>query len=63
VQFAETGHPLYGDQKYGVQQNKPGWQLALWSTEIRLQHPTLKEEMTFNCPPPHETPWDYFANV
>lgn len=60
VQFAETGHPLYGDQKYGTGENKPGWQLALWSTEIRLMHPTLKEEMVFSCPPPREKPWDSF---
>lgn len=44
VQFAGIGHPLYGDQKYGVKFNKQGQQIALWSAEIVLTHPTLKEE-------------------
>lgn len=60
VQFAATGHPLYGDQKYGAQKNKPGQQIALWSTEITCKHPTRDEEMRFESEPPQEFPWNIF---
>lgn len=59
IQFATIGHPLYGDQKYGAKVNVPGQQIALWSTHIGLEHPTLKETMNFyNYPIQHRTyPW------
>lgn len=60
VQFSEIGCPLYGDQRYGRDLNKPGQQIALWSTRIVCMHPTLKEEMTFNCLPPGDYPWSLF---
>lgn len=60
VQFSNIGHPLYGDQKYGVDVNKPGQQIALWSYEISLVHPTVKQEMLFKCPPPDIKPWNTF---
>ncbi len=60
VQFSAIGHPLYGDQKYGVKFSKPGQQLALWSAEITLIHPTLKEKMTFVSKPPDVYPWNAF---
>ena len=60
VQFSAIGHPLYGDQKYGAGLNKPGQQIALWSNEITLKHPTLGEEMTFRSEPPEEKPWSSF---
>ena len=60
VQFAFEGFPLYGDQKYGQNVNKPGQQLALWSLAIKLVHPTRKEEMVFDCLPPIHYPWDQF---
>jgi len=47
VQLANIGHPLYGDQKYGHGVNKPGQQIALWSSEIAFVHPVLKQEMIF----------------
>ncbi len=61
VQFAAIGHPLYGDQKYGRHLNKPGKQIALWSTEVSLMHPTLREPMIFKSLPPHTDPWDIFG--
>lgn len=60
VQMAAIGHPLYGDQKYGAEVNKPGMQLALWSAEIGFQHPTLKRQMSFQSNPPKEYPWSMF---
>jgi len=60
VQMAAIGHPLYGDQKYGAEVNRPGMQLALWSAEIGFHHPTLKQQMTFLSNPPKEYPWSIF---
>ncbi len=60
VQFSNVGYPLYGDQKYGADINKAGQQIALWSYEISLVHPTLKQEMPFKCNPPYKKPWSIF---
>lgn len=62
VQFAATGHPLWGDQKYGVKLSRPGEQLALWSHGLTLLHPTKGEKMSFSSSPPlRQPPWEYFA--
>jgi 23S rRNA pseudouridine1911/1915/1917 synthase len=60
VQFADIGHPLFGDQKYGASLSKPGQQIALWSTSITCMHPTKNEEMTFKCNLPETEPWIRF---
>ncbi|HEY8344099.1 MAG TPA: RluA family pseudouridine synthase [Bacillota bacterium] len=60
VQFSSSGHPLYGDQKYGASLNKPGQQIALWSHQIIFPHPTKKEEMIFASSPPDWAPWNFF---
>ncbi|MFD2657048.1 RluA family pseudouridine synthase [Gracilibacillus thailandensis] len=57
VQFASRGYPLYGDQKYGKKVNKPGQQIALWSHELRLNHPVRKEEISAVSFPPNQFPW------
>lgn len=57
VQLAAVGCPLYGDQRYGSGLNKPGQQLALWSTELSFDHPTLKESLRFRSLPPEQHPW------
>ena len=58
VQFASRNLPLYGDQKYGENVNKPGQQIALWSETLAFEHPTTKEEVRVNSVPPREYPWD-----
>ena len=50
VQFANFGHSLYGDQKYGVRGK--GKQIRLWAYKLELEHPTKKEMMTFESEPP-----------
>lgn len=60
VQFAHSGHPLYGDRKYGKEQNKDTEQIALWAVEISCTHPTLRKEMTFTSNPPNIYPWNIF---
>ncbi len=57
VQLSAVGCPLYGDQKYGVQLNRPGQQIALWSCMIAFPHPVSKETELFYSLPPHEEPW------
>lgn len=61
VQMAQIGHPLYGDQKYGLDVNKPGQQIALWSQSLFISHPTLKKNMKFNSTPPSVYPWNLFS--
>lgn len=60
VQFSTIGHPLYGDQKYGAEVNKPGEQIALWSAQIAFSHPTTREELVFESRPPDAYPWSLF---
>jgi 23S rRNA pseudouridine1911/1915/1917 synthase len=61
VQMSSIGCPLFGDQKYGATLNKPGQQLALWSTMLSFTHPTSKETLTFNAFPPSENPWSLWS--
>lgn len=60
AQMSNAGYPLFGDQKYGVGINKQGQQLALWSTEIGLEHPIRKERMVFHSLPPRAEPWERY---
>ncbi|MEB3101351.1 RluA family pseudouridine synthase [Ferviditalea candida] len=57
VQLSAIGCPLYGDQKYGAEVNRPGQQIALWSFRVALRHPTRQERMTFISAPPEQYPW------
>lgn len=59
VQFASSGCPLYGDQKYGAGRNKPGMQISLWSAGLAFTHPTKPDEsLRFASVPPPEFPWN-----
>lgn len=58
VQFSTEGHPIYGDQRYGLA--KPGEQIALWAYKLQFYHPTKKELLTFHAEPPKEYPWNRF---
>ncbi len=57
VQFAAIGHPLYGDQKYGADRNRPGQQIALWSAGLAFAHPVTKQGLSFQSLPPRQFPW------
>ena len=61
VQFQTIGHPLYGDQKYGVKVNKPGQQIALWANHLAFKHPTKDERIEISCEQPNEYPWNEFV--
>ncbi len=51
VQFANIGHPLYGDVKYGSKVNKVGQNLALFSYYLSFFHPTKDEYLEFKFLP------------
>ena len=50
VQFANFGHSLYGDQKYGTRGK--GKQIRLWAYKLYLEHPVSKEKLEFVSIPP-----------
>ena len=50
VPFANFGHSLYGDQKYGTRGK--GKQIRLWAYELEFEHPVKKEMMIFKSIPP-----------
>lgn len=56
VQFASRGYPLYGDQRYGIQDKN---QLALYAYYISFSHPTTKEILEFKKIP-EGLIWDKF---
>ena len=49
VQFANLGHGLYGDQKYGTRGK--GKQIRLWAYKICFIHPVSNEKMNFTSIP------------
>lgn len=48
IQFKNIFHPLYGDQRYGIQDKN---QIALFAYELSFVHPVKKEWMTFRFLP------------
>lgn len=64
VQFNAIDCPLFGDQKYGAEINKPGQQIALWSMYIGFKHPTTKEQLSFNSMPldTENYPWTLWSH-
>lgn len=51
AQFAEHGHPVWGDRKYGSSRGFPNG-AALHSWRLRIEHPTRKMPLTFIADPP-----------
>ncbi len=51
VHFADRGHPVVGDTKYGKNQKRYP-RLALHSQSISFNHPFSKERLTFEIPLP-----------
>ena len=49
VQFANFGHSLFGDQKYGTRGK--GKQIRLWASRLEFIHPTTKEILIFESEP------------
>ena len=55
VQFADMGHPVLGDYKYGSRKPFPNRAIALHAQALTITHPTKKEPITFETQP--ETFW------
>lgn len=51
VQFADIGHPVLGDFKYGSRKPFPNRAIALHAQSLTIIHPTKKEHMTFETRP------------
>lgn len=58
VQFASNGHPLCGDQRYGVEDRS---QIALYAYRLEFTHPTTKQELSFQLLPPKIDHWTEFT--
>jgi len=57
VQFAESGTPVYGDEKYGLNE---GDRIALHAYKFGLVHPVKKEKLNFTAYPHSGKPWSTF---
>ena len=51
VQLKNIGHPLYGDQRYGINDKK---QLGLFAYHLEFYHPVTKEKLIFEYMPKEE---------
>lgn len=51
VQFADGGHPIAGDRKYGSAISWPEG-IALHARRLRIEHPVRREPMVFEAPLP-----------
>jgi len=54
AQLAAIGCPILGDRKYGSRRPFPGAAIALCAVRLTLTHPTTKEQLTIESPPPGE---------
>ncbi|WFB35131.1 RluA family pseudouridine synthase [Kiritimatiellota bacterium B12222] len=52
AQFAEIGHPVVGDRKYGHVEVVTGKRLFLHAEKLTITHPFSKEKITFTAPVP-----------
>ncbi len=57
IQFASRNHPLYGDQRYGKQDNN---QIALHSYKLKFTHPVSKEIIEIIRKPEKKGIWKNF---
>ncbi|WP_164104661.1 RluA family pseudouridine synthase [Candidatus Laterigemmans baculatus] len=52
VQMSAAGHPVWGDRKYAATTPAVGAGIALHSSVLELEHPTRREPLRFEAPPP-----------
>lgn len=52
VACATLGTPLVGDLKYGAPEALPDRSIALHACRLEIEHPTRREPLTFEAPPP-----------
>ena len=51
LQLSDLGHPILGDSKYGATSKFPNG-IALHACKLTLEHPTLRQPMSFVAPLP-----------
>lgn len=56
-QLAHAEHPLVGDELYGSSLRPRKDSIGLWARSLTAVHPTLRNRMTFESPPPSDWPW------
>ena len=61
VQLAAEGYPVWGDYKYGKQNQPEGRTMALRSVELSFQHPATADRVDFRLPPSPADPWNAFS--
>ena len=61
VQLSNSGHGIFGDQKYGTRGK--GKQIALWAYELTIEHPINKERLTFRCLPDSNGTWCILKDI
>lgn len=61
VQMANSGHSIYGDNKYGTRGR--GKQICLWAYELTILHPITKEQITFKVLPDKIGSWKILEDV
>ena len=57
LQMANSGHSIFGDQKYGTRGKLK--QIALWAYKLEIEHPTTKERMVFEKYPGANGTWKW----
>ena len=60
AQMAHFGHPLIGDQKYGLRDNRTK-DIALEAYKLSFEHPVKRGFIAFEAPIPSGFPWNLFA--
>ncbi len=60
VQCSHAGFPLWGDYKYGFQDQPERRNMALLSRRIEFEHPVKKERITFYANVREDEPWNIF---
>ena len=61
AQFAASGHPLCGDERYGSTKSMGKNRIALLHRELTFPHPVRREPVIVQAPWPTGAPWDTFA--
>ena len=61
VQLANSGHSIFGDNKYGTRGK--GKQIALWAYQLTIEHPITKEKLQFVDLPEKIGTWCIFKEV
>lgn len=56
VQFANAGHPIVGDRRYGSRTDYAEGKIALQAHSLSIKHPIRDERLTFTAPPDSDWP-------